>query len=263
MDDLVKALITETVLNGLDHVWLWSEYLKNLTRLGELRGFYIRYKDILRESGLSSWDLSFRVSGPWAREFYDGVIRLVAPKYADNAASMTIEITPNEAEEEGSRGNKEQVFNWGKVTARGDDWYIHSYLLRKIIRDYLDLLKKIEDSFISYKYESGGYGVSGGPVNISVAREIDADELDVLVKHMITGRKPFRMLGFTQKIASDYYMVEAIDLHTGHPVKLEVTASWIRIYLEKGACGNIPIRLLHAVNQYVDSTAKLEIGGFV
>jgi hypothetical protein len=57
----------------------------------------------------------------------------------------------------------------------------------------------------------------------------------------------------TTPILEDHVAVDAIDLHTGHRFSLDVTPTLIRLYMRTETCGNVFMRLVANVEQYLSS----------
>jgi hypothetical protein len=69
---------------------------------------------------------------------------------------------------------------------------------------------------------------------------------------MFASRRPFR-LGGIPEVNDDIAEVEAIDLHVGQRLRVDVGPTWMRVYLERGSCGNTVARLVGNLQHRFDS----------
>lgn len=51
--------------------------------------------------------------------------------------------------------------------------------------------------------------------------------------------------------------VQAVDLHVGQRLKIEMGDDWIRVSVREGVCGNTVARLIANLQQYVNSPLRL------
>ncbi len=98
--------------------------------------------------------------------------------------------------------------------------------------------------------------LKGKSVDVYFERQIE--DFDLFLSRLLDSKLPFRLWGIRQKITPDYYRVFALDLHTGHPLDLEVTRNLIRVYVPHGSCGNTVLRLYVNLQHFYDSRSKSE-----
>jgi hypothetical protein len=72
--------------------------------------------------------------------------------------------------------------------------------------------------------------------------------------------KPFRLFGLYSRSDDNRVDVEAIDLHTGDPLSVEITPQWMRVYLPRGSCGNVVARLFTNLQHALHSDIELITG---
>jgi hypothetical protein len=51
--------------------------------------------------------------------------------------------------------------------------------------------------------------------------------------------------------------LEAVDLHVGQRLRMDIGQTWMRVYLERGAFGNTVARLVSNLQHRVDSALRL------
>lgn len=73
---------------------------------------------------------------------------------------------------------------------------------------------------------------------------------------VFTAKQPFRLWGVPER-AGDWWLVDAVDLHVGHPLRIGVLSDRIRVLLEPETRGNTPARLLTNLQQRLDARAVL------
>jgi hypothetical protein len=69
-------------------------------------------------------------------------------------------------------------------------------------------------------------------------------------------RRPFRLWGIPE-FAEGAARIEAVDLHVGHRLRLDVDQNWLRIYLERGSCGNSVARLVSNQQHHFNAALSL------
>ena len=52
--------------------------------------------------------------------------------------------------------------------------------------------------------------------------------------------------------------VEAVDLHVGQTLQLDIGSRWMRVYLYEGACGNTVARLISNLQHRFDGALTLK-----
>lgn len=51
--------------------------------------------------------------------------------------------------------------------------------------------------------------------------------------------------------------IDAVDLHVGQRLRIDVGLDWMRIYLERGGCGNTVARMISNLQHRFDSRLSL------
>ncbi len=150
----------------------------------------------------------------------------------------------------------------GKATARGTSFQSYESFLSLIHRRYTEAVEDIEErAHLSYTSAEGGagWGLSGQPILFRF--ELPSMTAVELCEHMFTSGPPFRFMGVPVRISDDYFSVSAVDLHVSRPVRFEITSEWLRVYLDKGSCGNTALRLLTNLQHVIDALAEAELDG--
>jgi hypothetical protein len=93
--------------------------------------------------------------------------------------------------------------------------------------------------------------MKGKAFNLMFRRKVLDPEF--FLSRLLNNNEPFRLWGLKTKISEEYYQADAIDLHTGDPLNLEISSDMLRIYLPSEACGNTILRLYVHLQQFYDS----------
>lgn len=121
---------------------------------------------------------------------------------------------------------------------------------------YKDEMKTIEDQSIGIRNRGKLASIDGKPFEFAMEKPIV--DWDKFMNVLLSSAYPFRLWGIKKRVNEIYHQVLAVDLHTGHSVDLEISKDIIRIYLPKGSCGNVVLRLFVNLQHYWDSRIKCE-----
>ncbi|HEX7031986.1 MAG TPA: hypothetical protein VF172_03200 [Nitrososphaera sp.] len=121
---------------------------------------------------------------------------------------------------------------------------------------YRDKMNLIEGESIGVKKEHDHYSVLGKPFEFILDKPIV--NWDAFLDVFLSSTDPFRLWGIKKEVGKGYLQILAVDLHTGHPLDIEMTTDMLRAYLPQGSCGNTILRLFVNLQQYIDSKIKCE-----
>ena len=151
----------------------------------------------------------------------------------------------------------ENIYYWAKVIAKGPSITAHFETLDDLQKEYKCVLTQIEDNLIGVSQTEKYHILEGAPFIINLKNPIQ--DIEEFVKAVFTGRPPFRIWAVESEVKDENaYVVFGTDFHNGDQIELEITPDWIRIYLERGACGNTILRFLTNLQRYYDPNATLE-----
>jgi hypothetical protein len=57
--------------------------------------------------------------------------------------------------------------------------------------------------------------------------------------------------GLVNSVRDDFVQIEGVDLHSGSRLTMDVTTSYLRIYLGPNSCGNTVARLLRNLQAHI------------
>jgi hypothetical protein len=82
-------------------------------------------------------------------------------------------------------------------------------------------------------------------------------DLDRFVAGLFTSKEPFRLWGLPRQVDDTQWEANAVDLHVGQTLRLEVTPRWLRVLLGEHTCGNTLARLITNLQHRFDAEARL------
>jgi len=158
------------------------------------------------------------------------------------------------------RGDKESYvindvrFDGRLISKSGDSIDDHVSLVDGIKKKYREFIERIERNCISTQKIENRTLIHGQAFDLNLEREIP--NLDHFLDYFLSPAGDFRLWGLRNKIYKDRCQVVAIDLHTGDSFDLEITPHLIRVYLPKGACGNVMLRMYVNLQRTFDSEIR-------
>ncbi len=233
---LDTAWLPKTLLRELDGEHLW---VKSSFEADELLG---------SEVAARRWRARFEGDAP------EGLLDLLQGTEYERAATLTglgsLVREPNVGE-----AVVVADFQGAFVTGRGD-FSIAASAVWNMIRRYERWVRALEDRhrLSSRAIEGSGVTIEGDVATISFGR--DVEHLDRLVEGLFTAKEPFRLWGVPER-TPDGWFADAVDLHVGHPLRMDIMTDRIRILLEPETCGNTLARLLTNLQQRLDARAVL------
>jgi hypothetical protein len=144
----------------------------------------------------------------------------------------------------------------GKITGRGTDFSAYSKIVNATLDAYAEVVTSLESNYsvgLTPSDSSVGFSSKGIPFCVNFDTPIAVDSI---VHGMFNCAPPFRLMGEPEKLSEDYYVIDAVDLHVGQPLAIELAPCFMRIYLYEGTCGNSIVRILRSLEHFIDSNLK-------
>jgi hypothetical protein len=230
----------------LDYGWLPRTQLRAVQaafrpfgfRLGfDERPFYARYTDLV-ELAEPTHKLNLEHAGVGAEQMYG----LLQESPITRRAMAVSEVAFWDRSGEGTqilRLNRE-----GRLRSMGTSLTSHLQAARSLVRQYEHFVTSLETLFgLRVVEDDLGVSIEGHTLGIEAPKP-EGFEFRQLVERLFSGIEPFRLLGTVDWRDDDLAWVEAVDLHTGAPLRLDLTPLWIRLYLPQGLCGNTLARFV-------------------
>ncbi len=256
--------LTRLVESRHDTDWMWlpSAHLRNVAPSALPRKVRTEFMGTrLVSPDEAAQDLKVQLTGTHAERLLDEIAAL--PQYRSAVSFNTIEVDLDDPELGTLREN---VRRWGAFAARGDDFTHHAQFVRTVIGRYARLIESVEALAIGFEpiqsvsdqmpeeVDGAGATFAGAPIGIQFSRRIA--DLPLFCDELFSSRVPFRLWG-RPVIVGHTALVDAVDLHVGQRLTMEIGHNWMRVYLRAGSCGNTVARLVSNLQTRFDSALSL------
>jgi hypothetical protein len=177
-------------------------------------------------------------------------------RYASNASLTAVGSTIVD----GKRRARLATDFQGKVVSLGTSFELIAGVLWRTARRYERYIGALEGRYrlSTNPCDSDGLQISGDIATLELQRHIP--DLELFLDGLFSCRAPFRLWAVPREVASEQWEANAVDLHVGHPLRLEITPRWIRVMLDEDTCGNTLARLIANLQQHFDARAELPVG---
>jgi hypothetical protein len=235
--------------HDLDWMWLPSQHLSGMWPGSVPRRAFSSF----RGAGMvgddeQAQDVRIQATGPDAESLLEKIRAL--PEYR---SAISIDGVELEIEDQNYGVVREAVKRNGAFAATGDDFGLHQLFVSTAVSRYRTLLELCERKAISWQpipeAESGAI-VQGAPVTIQFSRTIA--DLEAFAEELVSCAEPFRLWGTATQF-EDIVEIEAVDLHVGQKLNLDVASTWMRVYLMQHSCGNVVARLISNLQHRFDA----------
>lgn len=243
----------------LDWMWLPSEHLRHIWPGAVSRRVRTDFQGhgFLGDSAPAT-DLKVQLAGRDAEALLD----LLAQDERYQSA-VSFDSVQSHLEDPELGWVNEGVNRMGRFAVSGDSLEFHLQFVRAVMQRYRHFVELCEQKAIAWRPfdgeddAAGGGTLHGGPLAIRFSRRIE--DLPRFVAELFAARRPFRLWGVPEIVGS-VAEVEAVDLHIGQRLRIDIGASWLRVYLEAGCCGNTVARLISNLQHRFDSRLRLVDG---
>jgi hypothetical protein len=240
----------------LDWMWLPSEHLQQVWPGATTRGVHAEFNaSELASDEAASSRLRVQLKGKDANRLLDYIAE--NPRYRSSVSYDSVETILYDDD----LGMIDEAINRrGRFATSGESIEFHLQFVRVIVNRYRALVEACERQVIAWTPfdqggdMEGGGSVEGGPITIKFSNPIV--DLDAFLETVFSSRAPYRLWGVPE-IVSDAAFVETVDLHVGRRTRMDIGPTWMRVYLEKGACGNTVARLISNLQSSFDSALTL------
>jgi hypothetical protein len=256
------AWLKDRVESRRDTDWMWlpSAHLRYIAPEALPRRVRTEFDGKrLVGSDAAARDLKVQLSGSHAERLLDKITDL--PDYRSAVSFSNIEIDLNDPDLGWLR---ESVRRWGAFAAHGEQFTHHAQFVQTVISRYARLVESIEALSLRFDplsaatagtpQDAGGASFAGMPIGIRFSRPIP--DLPAFCEELFSSRAPFRLWG-QPVVTEDDALVEAVDLHVGQRIGMELGRDWMRVYLHAGSCGNTVARLISNLQTRFDGALAL------
>lgn len=244
---LLKRMTTR--FTQLDSAWLPSHQLQ------ELEGEHLWIKSTFNGDTLLGPDAPER---RWRARFEgaapDDLLELLAgSRYARaNALAGVGSIV-----EEPGVGRAHVVADFrGSFVFGAGDFEVAASVLWNVVRRYESFVRSLEDrhQLNVEPQEQGGLRLAGDVALIEFTERLDPQ---VLLTGLFTAKEPFRLWAVPKQVGEEEWEANAVDLHVGQPLRLEISPHRIRLLLDEDTCGNTLARMLTNLQHHLDARSEL------
>lgn len=223
--------------SDLDWMWLPSAHLRNIWPGATSRRVHTAFEGRgFLDPSVAARDLKVQLTGQGANELLDLIER--DPRYRPAVSFSSVQVFIDEPE---FGTVTEGVNRKGQFKVTGD-FEFHLQFVRAVVQRYRRLVSLCEQRTVEWKaFADGGGRLSGRPITIQFSRRIE--DLERFLDELFSCRDPFRLWGVPEMDAGVAH-VEAVDLHVGDHMRIDVSPEWMRVYLNRGSCGNTIARLI-------------------
>lgn len=239
----------------LDWMWLPSEHLRHIWPGARARRVKTNFsgKALLGNDSVDTEDLKVQLSGRNAEALLDYISR--SSEFRSAVSFDGVETILSDPD---SGHVREAVHRMGRFAVSGDSFELHQQFVRTVVARYSNFVTLCEENAISWQSfgsEEGGGKFAGGPVVLRFSRPIP--DRTVFLDELLSCRVPFRLWGVPSISNDGVAEVEAVDLHVGQKLRMDIGDSWLRVYLEAGGCGNTIARLVSNLQHRFDAALTL------
>ncbi|WP_112264729.1 hypothetical protein [Lentzea terrae] len=224
----------------LDWIWLPSDHLRNIWPNTQPQRVVTTFDGSrFSEEDAPTKGLKVQMSGHGATKLLDFIAGNDDFRYSVSFhSSQTPLIDPDLG------SIVEGVNRKGRFAVSGDSFEFHLQVVHSVVRRYKRLVELCESKAISYTTHDeidGGGMLDGGSILIKFSRKIT--DIPAFLGELFSARIPYRLWGMP-RFLDTHAEVDAVDLHVGQALRMDFGEDWLRVYLNKGSCGNTVARLV-------------------
>lgn len=155
---------------------------------------------------------------------------------------------------------REKLTGDGTFITTGDTFHGHESFVGDVVGRYRQLIEGVEGNAMRWESSEAGVRPLGKPIFIEFERPFP--DRGRLYQDMFSCRMPFRLWAAAspdRASVSDGEVIsaEAVDLHVGQRLTMELGNDWVRVYVREGNCGNSVARLIANLQKYANSPLRL------
>jgi hypothetical protein len=255
-----KADFAKSILRGavwadrdLDWCWLPKALVAEIGKAGEVAWFRSDFSsdELTPGHGQRARRLRVQLEGDRAYELLDVISG--NPDYRHAASLTAVAIRTSQR----GFGHLEEIADYkGRFVGHGDSFELHVGLVSQVIRSYAQIVRDLEQTY-ALKWsvgDGGGANLEGQVITLRFKKQIE--DFDRFLSGLFSCREPFRLWGVPKRISDSAAIVDAVDLHVGSVLRMDVLADGLRVYLSDDNCGNSVTRLLANLQHRYDATIE-------
>lgn len=256
--DSVKSVVRRHFVSTpwVDVAWLPADQLR--TAEGRRRWIKSSFSSDLLQPRDSGADVPRRWRVQVEGEAPEELLALVANSRYEASASLT--AVGSQLSEQGIGSADVAVDYQGSFVSSGTSFELVAGFVWRALDRYEAYIRGLEDQFrlrVSTQDEAG-LSFDGDVAYIEFPHRVA--DLEALISNLFTCREPFRLWAVPREVAPGEWEADAVDLHVGHPLRLEITEEWMRVLLNEHTCGNTLARLIVNLQHQFDARTHVPVG---
>ena len=251
--EFVQQFIRDALWKSRDLDWCWLPrgVVENIRGLGRVQWFRTDFASdqLTPVEGERARRLRVQLDGDNAYELLQVIRGQENYRHAAPLTAMAIHV---EAE---NIGRVREVADYkARFVATGDSFDLHVGVVSQIVAAYAGYVRSLERTHaLRWRAESdSALSLSGEVVVIQLRKHID--DLETFAAGLFSCRDPFRLWAVPRFVSPTFLEAEAVDLHVGRKLRLEIWPEGIRVYLDEHGCGNSVARLVANLQHRYDAT---------
>ncbi len=132
--------------------------------------------------------------------------------------------------------------------------------MRRVHSSYSQWLRRVETD---YRFESTAVGdgcvLGGSPLILHFPYPVQ-DPVAFFAR-LLSGTRPFRLWGLPRRVTDTLLTAVAADLHGGSTLRMDMTPTFMRVYLGSSTCANTVLRLMTNLQQSFNRSIRLTAAG--
>jgi hypothetical protein len=240
----------------LDNAWPSADMMRGMQKTGKSLGFTIDF-DHTRLSSTSSEPLMQEPDAVVKIRFGGtGADALVKKLNEVVPHAMTFSMVKFSREEVGTGAYLiSELDGRGRLKAAGNSISLHLQTVSTFLHEYKSFILSIEETSRIIAAKDGR--LTGSPVVIEFPKPLT--DFSGFVRSLVSCKEPLKIWGLVNQVREDFVMIEGVDLHSGSRLTIDVTTSYMRLYLGPRSCGNTVARLLRNLQAHISSDVSLDL----
>lgn len=238
---------------GIDCAWLGSEQLRNVG--GDHRWVKTSFSSTLLQPGEEGTDVPKRLKAQVEIESADEFLKFLSESDTYRAGAVLTAIGTVLRGDD--LGTATVVADYqGTFLSSGTSFHLVAGMLWRTLDSYEQYVRDFENAFRlgTCAVEDQGMEIHGDVALVELPRQVE--DLDALVENLFTCKEPFRLWAAPRKVSEFQWEANAVDLHVGHPLRLEISPEWVRVMLGPDTCGNTLARLVANLQHRFDARIR-------
>jgi len=256
--DFLHGLLREAVRSTRDLDWCWlpRHLIEDFRHAGNVEWFKTDFEadQLTPARGDPARRLRVQLEGDGAYRLLQLISGQVDYSHAAALTAMAVEFSAPDV------GTILEVADYkGRFAATGNSFELHVGLVSRMVRAYAEYVRGIERRFALEwtSEEDGGLALEGEVVGITFVKRVQ--DFDTFLAGLFSCRDPFRLWGVPRRVTDSFASVEAVDLHVGTVLPIDISADGLRVYLRDDSCGNSVARLVANLQHRYDATIRAPI----